>query len=219
MRGPRTRWLLYGAALVLTLIAIQWTGKFESQSASVAAPVARPVEREGVRPPLVSLAQGAGKSAEIDLERLRRPEHGRASTDPFSSQGWGGGKVAERAPAPVQPVVPPPPPAPAPEVPPFPHPYLGRLVEHGKSAVFFGVQDRVLVVRVGDVIDSLYRIEAIDERTITFNYLPLGIRQQLVLVQGAGAGDAARGSRAALNSRPVPAARNPGRRASEEDDD
>jgi hypothetical protein len=218
MMRPGTRWLLYGAALVLTLIAIQWTGKLDSQSANVVTPVAKPLEREGVRPPLGPLAQSAGKSSEIDLDRLRRPEHGRASTDPFGSQVWGGGKVAERVPVPVKPVIPAEP-APAPEVPPFPYPYLGRLTEQGKSAVFFGVQDRVVVARVGDVIDSRFRIEAIDERTITFNYLPLGIRQQLVLVQGASAGDAARGSRTASPSRPVPAARNPGRRASEEDED
>ncbi len=215
---PRMRWVLYSVALILTLIAVGLTGN--DDRSSVVGPVAvnatrepgvEPM-REPVRPPLVATHQSVQKGA-LDLERLGRVDHGRPSGDPFRPRHWVEAKVAP--PAPVQPVQPPPPPPP-PEAPPLPFTFIGRLTENGRTVVYLNLQDRIASGGVGDTIDRRYRIEAIDDRAITFNYLPLDIRQQLALPGRANPGETGSASPAAP-SRSVTAARP--RRGSEEDDD
>ena len=210
---PRNRWILYSAALVLTLIAVRWTGSADRATANVVGPVAANRESEPVRPPIVAAPQVV-KTSDLDLDRLNRGDHKRPSADPFRTLNWGDAEEAMSLRA--QRFEPPPPP-PAPEAPPLPYTFIGRLSERGKTAVFLTIQDRVAIGRVGDTLDGRYRIEAIDERAITFNYLPLEIRQQLVLMPGAYPGQAA--LQGALSPRPVASARNPNRRASEEDED
>ncbi len=214
---PRMRWFLYSVALILTLIALALTGS-DDQS-KVVAPVAvnaarepgRESTREPVRPPLVVANQSAPKGA-LDLERLSRADHGRPAGDPFRPRNWFEVKVAP--PPPAQPVQPPPPPPP--EAPPLPFTFIGRLTEHGRTVVYLNLQDRIASGGVGDTIDRRYRIEAIDDRAITFTYLPLDIRQQLALPGRANPGETGSAS-PAVPSRSVTAARP--RRGSEEDDD
>lgn len=210
---PRNRWILYIALLVLTLIAVRWTGGTDRPTAAVVGPVARSGNADSVRPPIVVVPQ-MSKTLDLDLDRLNRGDHKRPSADPFRTLNWGEAEEAARLRAQPPAAQAPPPP---PEAPPLPYTYIGRLIEHGKTAVFLIIQDRVAIARVGDTLDGRYRIEAINERAVTFNYLPLEIRQQLVLTPGANPGEAA--SQGASSPRSVASARNPTRRASEEDED
>lgn len=79
-----------------------------------------------------------------------------------------------------QPPPPPPPPPPKPTAPPLPFQYGGQLVEGGEIVVFLSQQKRQHVVRAGDAIDNLYRVEAIKPGRIEFTYLPLKQRQELL---------------------------------------
>jgi len=80
-------------------------------------------------------------------------------------------------------VLPPPPPVvkasveapPPPVAPPFPHQWLGRFNDETPPvprAVVSGPQS-TWVVRAGDVIEGQWRVDRIQDRTMTLTYLPL----------------------------------------------
>jgi hypothetical protein len=77
---------------------------------------------------------------------------------------------------------PPPPPAPqaAPTAPPFPYTYVGSYAPAGESPVYFLAKgDRVIDAHVGDLLDGVFRFEDAAGVQLTFNYVPLNIRQSL----------------------------------------
>lgn len=76
---------------------------------------------------------------------------------------------------------PPLPPPPAPKAPPLPFTYLGQMEDGGSIALFLGRAQNTLIVRAGDLIDGVYRVEEIVPTRATFVYLPLNELQQLML--------------------------------------
>src|SRR5262245_9417536 len=81
---------------------------------------------------------------------------------------------------------PPPPAAPAPAAaptaPPLPFTFLGRYTDGNNATVYFVTRDdRVYDVKPGDVIDSIYSIEAVENGQLVFLYKPLNTRQPLAL--------------------------------------
>jgi hypothetical protein len=86
----------------------------------------------------------------------------------------------------------PPPPAPAqvrtqpvqrvPTAPPLPFSYLGRFEQHGAATLYYLVKDdRVYDVKIGDVIDDIYRVDSVINGQLMFTYLPLSSSQGLRL--------------------------------------
>ena len=57
---------------------------------------------------------------------------------------------------------------------------MGKLISDEANAVFLTQGERNLVVREGDVIDSLYRVERFADTQILLTHLPTGIQQTLV---------------------------------------
>lgn len=88
-------------------------------------------------------------------------------TNVFPAQTW-------------QPPPPPPPPPPKPTAPPLPFQYGGKLMQGDEWVVFLFQQKRQHIVRAGDAIDNLYRVEAIMPGRIEFTYLPLKQKQELL---------------------------------------
>ena len=78
-------------------------------------------------------------------------------------------------PPPVVSVAPPPPPT----APPLPFTYLGKLNEEGKVTVFLSVRGRSYVVKAGDTVAQVYRIDEIKPPTLTMTYLPMKIQQTM----------------------------------------
>jgi hypothetical protein len=81
---------------------------------------------------------------------------------------------------------PPPPPeaaaaAAAPTAPPLPFTVLGKQHAGGIWHVFLAIDDRIFVVKTGDMIDNDYRVEAIELPVLTLTYLPLNTRQTLAI--------------------------------------
>ena len=88
---------------------------------------------------------------------------------------------------------PPPPPAPAPVIseqqaaalrtptaPPIPFAYMGTYTPDGAAPVFFLTQgDRVYNVRIGEVLDNKYSVDAFSNGQLVMTYMPLKIQQQL----------------------------------------
>ena len=84
---------------------------------------------------------------------------------------------------------PPPPPAPAPAAPerppkptapPLPFRFVGMLeAKNEPPTAFLSMGDALHVVKVGDVIDGTYRIEALSPAKVVVTYLPLKQQQTL----------------------------------------
>jgi len=58
---------------------------------------------------------------------------------------------------------------------------MGRMIDAERLTVFLVKEDRVLMASEGDVIDDTYRLEKIEPRRLTFQYLPLDTMQALAV--------------------------------------
>ncbi len=157
---PRTsiRSIVYGVVLALALIGIRVADRPDGRAALPPAP-ARVQAREGA----------VARVPELALERLGERTQRGTEGDPFNALA---AEEVRRA----APLLAPPP---APQAPPLPFAFLGKLIDADKVSVFLTSGDRNWVVRSGDTIDGAYRVEAIGDRTMTFTYLALDIRQEL----------------------------------------
>lgn len=175
------RWVL-GAALVATLLLVVWLEEDDDVAME-----------ETVQPILPSRsASGKGRTKPSDTSHLQidllgqrklsaeaddifaptswEPKQSRASLSqsPFGAQA--------ARPAQVQVVAPPPPTAP-----PLQFKYLGKIMEGNTTRVFLSVADNNYIAKVGERIETNYRIDRIHDEAIEFTYLPLGIKQTLLI--------------------------------------
>jgi hypothetical protein len=124
----------------------------------------------------------AGAAAAPGLPTRSKIEQA-AAKDPFAARGW----LAPVAPA-ASPtttvatvVVPPPPPT----APPVPFRFVGLLEEKSaKPAAFIAKGDALFVVHVGDVVESVYRVESFNSAQVVVTYLPLQQRQTIEVTGG-----------------------------------
>lgn len=70
---------------------------------------------------------------------------------------------------------------PAPTPPPLPFKYVGKVIEGNKTQVFLADSDEFYVVRLGGHIENQYRVDTMDDETITLTYLPLNAKQTLTI--------------------------------------
>ncbi len=167
--GARQRWTALISLLLLALTAAAWVR--ESEKDSVAQVVEAPVRTS--RPPRA--AQPVRLPAErVALEKLRAHALDANNADPFAARSWR--KPAPRSAPGTEVSAPPPPPA----APTLPFVYMGKLVSDEANAVFLTQGERNLVVREGDIIDSLYRVDRFADTQILLTHLPTGIQQTLV---------------------------------------
>jgi hypothetical protein len=147
-------------------------GDAEVVSAPTSASSSSSSSGEGVAAPPRSVPPARAASAVVlHLEALAERRDAAAAGD-----------AAAPAPAPLfaaQSWQPPPPPAAAPapavepEAPPFPYPYLGGLTDEAGRTAFFSRGDRVLAVRSGAIVDGNFRVDHLDETSMTLTFLPL----------------------------------------------
>lgn len=154
IRPANRRPILFGAALLVTLVATWWAASVEEQ-ASVAA---------GKRVVLPTV--GGGRAAVSAL----RPGALAVRRTPWPDEGTK--------------LIPPPPPppvaqAPAPEPPPLPFRFVGALEVHGQRAVVLLEGEEVRILRGGERVDERYRVEEVTPTRVEFTYLPLRKRQFL----------------------------------------
>jgi hypothetical protein len=156
------------------------------------AATVEPVSKQGSRP--------AARSAEHAADRTEQPAkpaaqaRGADGPQPWERQALIDGVTRWQArahgawppmasPQAWDSVLPPPPPVvkasveapPPPVAPPFPHQWLGRFNDETPPvprAVVSGPQS-TWVVRAGDVIEGQWRVDRIQDRTMTLTYLPL----------------------------------------------
>lgn len=172
--SPRTRRIALGVALAATLGAAAWVDQQEEAAADALEP---PAARVAARPPMQP-AQSAPTEV-ITLARLKRDLAPQEMRDLFASHTWYVPPPPPKyvAPPPAAPSLPAPPPAP----PPLPFVYLGKLLDDGEITVFVAFNGRNIAVKANEVIESTYRVDAIDPRSMVLTYLPLDMKQTLSL--------------------------------------
>ncbi|MBA4143099.1 MAG: secretion system X translation initiation factor [Nitrosospira sp.] len=172
----RTLWL--GAALLATLLAAQWVSGEDGRADTV-----QPDEETGprketrapeTRAPETEMTNAAEQlELELELERLERRKFSAQAGDIFRQQSW--------APPPPSPssLKPPPPPPP----PPLQFKYLGKVTAGDETQVFLALAERNYIVKPGDTVNSQYRMDEVNDHSITFTYLPLNATQTLATAQ------------------------------------
>lgn len=160
--------LLWGAAVVGTLTAVISVSGNDPETVTV-APVARERNSSEARPARspskATKAPRLLKISDLDARGL-----GDMSTDLFAPKSWY-----------VPPPPPPPMPPPKPVAPPLPFTFIGRMIEEGQTAVFVSIQDRNQVLRAGDVVQGVWRVDSIEPTNMKLTYLPLNENKYLAL--------------------------------------
>lgn len=173
--GKKQRWSVLILLLGLTLSATAWVSQHDEPDTAVAEADAAQPEIDAAQPaniaqPEKKAEQTAHESAGLNLEKLQRAPAEDAATDLFAAKSW------YVPPPPPKPMSPPPPSAPL-----LPFAYMGKLIEDGQTTVFLTKQDRNYVVKTGDTIDGTYKVEEVSARILTLTYLPLNIKQTLMI--------------------------------------
>jgi hypothetical protein len=167
--------LLLGAALAVAAALAIFGDK--TPQAEVAEAVERPA-RPVAAPASARVEKVAEPGADLAILRLQPREaligdgadrFGTSDNDVFARQDW------TPPPPPPAPAPPPPPPS----APPLPFTYLGKSVGDGKWEVYLARGDRTYIVREKEVVDGMYRVDAIAPPILTLTYLPLNQLQQL----------------------------------------
>ena len=91
--------------------------------------------------------------------------------DVFGSHNW---NPPPPPPAPVQDL-----PPPAPVAPPLPFTVIGKAAAAAGLEVYLVRGDKTLIVKTGDIVDGVYRVDAIAPPVMTLTYLPLNQMQQM----------------------------------------
>jgi hypothetical protein len=160
--SQKRRRLLLGAALALTLAAVGWIQGGDNAADGVVEPQRPP--RSGMRRAEPGTREDA--RAPLRLGFLRRTPAQDKVQDAFAAQSWYVPPPRFAAPSALA-------------APPLPFSYMGKMLEDGKLTVFLTGGQRNYVVKVGDVIDGTYRVDAIDALVMTLTYLPLNIKQTI----------------------------------------
>lgn len=166
------RWTLLLALLGLTLGGVVWVNQQDQAVEPVLAarPVAmQKIERKGsAQPAQPPIEEGIT----LKLSKLQRDELAKddAPSDLFAAKSW---------------YVPPPPPKPLPppppSAPPLPYAYMGKMIEDGHLTVFLTRQDRNYVVKAGETLEGMYKVESVTPQMMTLVYLPLNMKQTLMI--------------------------------------
>ena len=214
MNSPKQRWMILGALLALTLLAMYLVQEPAEESVSQES-ISQAAAQQEISPKESALkessppktkqeepfepvafankqpSQSAIKVAEEaisvlpDLTQKHLFVENKAKTTQDLFKGHAW-YVPPPPPKPVPVKVEPPPPPAAPPVPFF---YMGKLEQAPQATqVFLTVNNKVLSVTIGKNVDTLWRLDKEEANTLTFTYLPLGLTKSLSKALRAPAG-------------------------------
>ena len=200
MKSPKQRWMILGALLALTLLAMYLVQESAEESVSQAGAQqeispkesalkeslpTKTLQEQRSEPVAFAnnqLSQSAIKVTEeaipvlpdLTQKHLFVEDKAKVTQDLFKGHAW---YVPPTPPKPVPVKVEPPPPPAAPPVPFF---YMGKLeLAPQVTQVFLTANNKLLSVTVGKNVDTLWRLDKEDANTVTFTYLPLGLTNVL----------------------------------------
>ena len=182
--GPRIRWTLYGLAALATAAAM-----WKTDQGPMAAPnvdVVRPTRGPAATAPQVPVdARQARTVDDGDPLALRQSASSASSNDPFADEPQVATAPAA-TPMAAAPVVA------RPAAPALPYSYLGRWQENGKTVVYLQENGHdVVQVHGPGRLNDRYAVESVADDRMVLKYLPMGLRQTLVLTRTEGGGQPA----------------------------
>lgn len=155
-------------ALAATLLATWWASSFENESEDLLAPT--------VRRQAPTAVTGARSVANDFIASAPQPAAASASGRAAWPQA---GALLIPAPPPPPSIEAPVTPVAAEPLPPLPFKYVGVIGEESQQAVILMQGENVHILKAGESVDDLYRIERITHARIEFLYIPLSQRQTL----------------------------------------
>lgn len=209
MKSPKQRWMILGALLALTLLAMYLVQEPAEESVSQAgaqqeispketspkqSSPTKNAQEQNPQPATLGNngpSQSAIKVAEeaisvlpdLTQKHLFVEDKAKKTQDLFKGHAW---YVPPPPPKPVPVKVEPPPPPAAPPVPFF---YMGKLEQAPQvTQVFLTANNKVLSVTVGKNVDTLWRLDKEEANSLSFTYLPLGLTKVLSKALRAPAG-------------------------------
>jgi len=169
--NPKVRWAVLLSALAFTVAAVFYPLDAQVSSDSTSAGSGR---------------ENSTSSPVARDEVSMRESIDTSSRDPFEPSQWT--RVAAIDLSPIAPplvetiaAIEPPLPAPRPPLPPLPFRFAGRYSDAGEELVYLGRGDQIVLARARDTVDGIYRVETIEESRISFQHLPSGEKQILII--------------------------------------
>lgn len=159
------RHIVLGAVAALTFGAVLWVNSNDEQQVEVAEPVShiRPKNLTDVIAPTIpakdfmSAKTGNRSSVTAVVDKG------------FAVKTWHVAPPQDK-PEIVQPVAPP-----------LPFTFVGKFDDAGSYTVFIEKAGRNFIVKEGDLIDGVYRVDAIKPTEMVFTYIPMNESQTLVI--------------------------------------
>lgn len=177
------KFVLWGA-LAVTVLAALWVDDDTEQYADDTVVAVQPATNTSN-----SRRAAAGQArAALPIDQLGKRKFSAEADDIFAVTSWEPKRTAATTAAGMlssQPTLIPrqvaaqPPPAVV--APPLQFEYLGRVSAEGKTRVFLALADGNHVAGVGERIDGRYRVDRIREDAVELTYLPLGVKQTLLI--------------------------------------
>ncbi|HQU98115.1 MAG TPA: hypothetical protein PLV19_05405 [Nitrosomonas sp.] len=177
--SEKKRKLLIGSALVATLLAVAMVENEETEDTiSTVEPtqVSRSANERAVK-------KQENSAETLDVSKLGQRKFNPKAGELFASTNW------TPKPPPIDPeeqaareeqsrkaFVPPPPTAPS-----VPFKYAGKAISDNQTWVFLSQAKDNHIAKIGGKITDQYRLDAINEESVSLTYLPLNIKQTLTI--------------------------------------
>jgi len=178
--AERKRKIIIGSALIATLIAALLVEDEEELAFQMAEAPLQPFRttQEKNRKPETNTVQ-------LDVSKLGQRKFNPQAGELFASTTWMPKQVMRNDPEEhefkiVQPVKIAPP---APTAPPLQFKYAGKTIADNQTWVFLSQSGENFITKLGGKINDQYRLDAINDDTVTVTYLPLNVKQTLTINQ------------------------------------
>lgn len=178
--AEKRRKTIIGVALIATLVAVVMVEDEEEASIEPVQPVE---SRKKDRPSSGREHVQVLRNDQLNIDMLGQRKFDPRAGELFVSTSW----------APKRPAISPqqqatieqqraqrakaPPPAPTP--PPLQFKYIGKAIEGNKIWVFLTQNDENYIARIGEKVDEQYRLDTVNDESVTLTYLPLNAKQTL----------------------------------------
>ena len=180
-KSEKTRKLIIGSLLVATLILI-----FLIEDEAELYPI-QPVQSMQPKKSYAETESLSENNSEyLDVEQLGKRKFNAEGRELFNAMSWSASgsenhkmqkdsalkqaiqQAAASAAAPSKP-------------PPLRFRYLGKIIHNNQMKIILSLSDEKILVKLGEHIDDEYRVDAMDNETITLTYLPLNVEQTLII--------------------------------------
>jgi hypothetical protein len=175
-QAEKKRKLIVGGALIATLIAAVLVEEEETLIDTV--DTIQPVKPSGDR-----VKNQENNAEQLDVSKLGQRKFNALAGELFVSTTWAPKQpqvnLQEQAAIAAQVAKSTPPPTPT--APPLQFKYTGKAIADNETWVFLSQSGENLIAKIGGKINDKYRLDSINDDSITMTYLPLNAKQTLTI--------------------------------------